>query len=126
MLESATNAVTGYFTLAAASIPFDRIPETTRKRARLSRYPELSAILIARLARHAGWRGEGLGELLLAEAISTSYRATADVGAAFILVDSADQSASDFYERFGFTALDDSRRLFMPMATVKDLVRPSR
>lgn len=127
MIHAATGDVVGYFTLAAAAIPFDSISEADRKRWRISRYPELSAVLLARLARDQQWKGKGLGPLLLAEALRTAHAATAHVGAAFIVVDAADQHAAEFYLDFGFITLDDAeRKLFMRMSDVGRLVRLSR
>jgi GNAT superfamily N-acetyltransferase len=124
LIESSTGDAVGYFTLAAAAIPFDSISEADRKRWRLSRYPGLSAILLAKLARDKRWKGKGLGGILLAEALRTAHAATAHIGAAFVIVDAADQHATEFYLEFGFTGLDDAdHRLFMRMADVERLVK---
>ncbi|MDO8501250.1 MAG: hypothetical protein Q7S20_05370 [Gemmatimonadaceae bacterium] len=51
LVQAESRGVIGYYTVAATSIPLNRIPDTDRKRARLLRYPVLSATLLARLAR---------------------------------------------------------------------------
>ena len=102
MVDIETESLVGYFTLAAASIPFDLVPEVERKRARLSRYPELSAVLLARLARDIDWRGKAIGELLLIEALRMTSAAADSVGVAFLIVDAIDQQAAEFYLDFGF------------------------
>lgn len=125
MVDIETESLVGYFTLAAASIPFDLVPEVERKRARLSRYPELSAVLLARLARDIDWRGKGIGELLLIEALRMTSAAADSVGVAFLIVDAIDQQAAEFYLDFGFQSFDDSnRKLFMAMATMKEIIKP--
>ena len=88
----------------------------------MSRYPALSATLIARLARHEVWRGSGIGELLLVDALRRAWDQTASVGAAFVIVDAINEAAADFYRRYSFIPFeDDDRTLFLPMIEVARL-----
>ena len=122
LTQAGSNAIVGYYTLAAASIPFERVPEALRERARMSRYPALSATLIAPLARHEVWRGSGIGELLLVDALRRAWDQTASVGAAFVIVDAINEAAADFYRRYSFIPFeDDDRTLFLPMIEVARL-----
>lgn len=124
LVESESASIVGYYTLAAGSVSFEAIPESLRRKTKLSRYPTLSSILLARLARHGEWHGQGIGELLITDALERCWRTTADIGAAFVVVDAIDARASDFYRGFGFILLNDSdRRLSIPMTTVADLFR---
>ena len=122
LIDSDSESIAGYYTLAAASIGYEDIPEALRRKSKLSRYPQLSAVLLARLARHQDWRAQGVGSVLLADALERSWRSTSHIGAAFVLVDATDQRATEFYASFGFIPLEDSpRRLFLPMTTVAQL-----
>ncbi len=122
LLLDSPSEIVGYYTLCAASIPFDRIPRAlTRK---LTRYPTHPATLLARLARDGRWRGKGIGELLVVDAIRRAYTQTAHAGSTFIIVDALNAEALAFYRDFGFTPFQDTpSELFMPMSTVEQLVR---
>ncbi len=120
LLNESPTEIIGYYTLSAASIPFDRIPRSVTKK--LTRYPTHPATLLARLARDVRWRGKGMGELLLVDAIRRAYTQTAHVGSAFIIVDALTDSALAFYQAFGFTPFGDTPgQLFMPMTIVEHL-----
>lgn len=122
LVEAGSPVIAGYYTLAATSIPFSRIPEAERKRARLSLYPLLSATLIARLARAGERAGQGIGSLLLVDALRRSYQQTGQVGAAFVIVDALDEEAARFYQTYGFLPFpDESRQLFLAMRTLENL-----
>lgn len=115
--------IVGYYTLTAASVPFDKVPDSVIKKAKLTRYPAVSATLLAKLARDSRWRGYGTGELLVVDALRRAYDQTAHIGAALVLVDAIDDEAAQFYETFGFTTFPEKRlELFMPMETVDQLV----
>ena len=88
-----SNAVAGYYTLSAASIPITDLPEEqTRK---LPRYPVLPAALIGRLAVDRSSQGRQLGAALLFDAIARAIHADAAVFA--LLVDAKDEAAARFY-----------------------------
>lgn len=59
--------VAGYYTLAAASVALSDLPlDVARK---LPRYPSIPAVRMGRLAVDVGFRGAGLGEALLVNAL---------------------------------------------------------
>lgn len=109
-----TGELAGYFTLAAISIPLDRLPaELIRK---LPRYPVVPAALLGRLAIASDHQGQGLGAALLADALLRISRA--DLAVFAMVVDAKDVSERAFYEHHGFTVLADSdNRLYLPIAT---------
>lgn len=122
LVRAESGAITGYYTLAAASVPLGRIPESLRKRAKMSRYSVYSATLIARLARDERWRGKGTGEILIVDALRRAFEQTAHIGAGFVLVDAVDDAAAEFYGRFGFATFpDEARQLYLAMPTVAQL-----
>jgi ribosomal protein S18 acetylase RimI-like enzyme len=122
LLLDSPSEIVGYYTLSAASIPFDRVPRALIKK--LTRYPTHPATLLARLARDARWRGKGMGELLVVDAIRRAYTQTAHVGSTFIIVDAVNDRAVKLYQSLGFTSFDDTpSQLFMPMSTVEHLFR---
>jgi hypothetical protein len=116
------NCIAGYYTLSAASIRLEKLPEEfTRK---LPRYPHLPATLLGRLARDLRFKGQGIGNLLMADALHRSYQNSSVIGSVAIITDPKDDNAADFYSEFGFKPLD-GQRLFLPMKTVADWLASS-
>lgn len=114
--------IAGYFTLSAFALLLSEVPDDVVKR--LPKYDRVPAALIGRLARDATYRGDGVGELLLVEALARAHTASERVAAHAVVVDAMDAHAASFYRRYGFQPLaDDPRRLFLPMATVAALWR---
>ena len=109
--------VIGYYTLCATALAQGEIPEAAR--ARLPRYPQVSATLVGRLAISTERQGEGLGALLLADAVRRAWASAANVGACMLVVDALHDRAATFYEAFGFVRLLDSQRLILPFRTLE-------
>lgn len=112
--DSGRDAVAGYYTISAYGIALSGLPPELQKR--LPRYPVVPSVLIGRLAVDIRYQGQGLGGLLLVDAISRA--ADLDVAVWGVVVDAIDASAASFYERFGFISLKDTpSRLVLPVAT---------
>lgn len=117
---AAPHEIAGYYTLSALSVEVDGIPESSRKR--FPRYPLVPVTLLGRLARAAAYRGQGVGEMLLIDALSRAQRASESVGSHAVVVDPIDEPARIFYETYGFLPLaGGTRRLMLPMATIRAL-----
>lgn len=99
--------VAGYYTLAATSVPMDKI-EAARAR-KLPRYPLIPAVLLGRLAVAAAHQGKGLGAAMVADALTRA--AGSDIAVHLMLVDAKDETAARFYEHLEFTRLSGGRRL---------------
>jgi ribosomal protein S18 acetylase RimI-like enzyme len=70
--------------------------------------------LIGRLARDERARGEGIGELLLADAVRRILGAGRTLAVFAIVVDAKNARASAFYQRFGFRPFPlQASRLFL-------------
>mgnify|MGYP003382043943 FL=1 len=108
--------IAGYYTLASASLLLAELPASTGKR--LPRYPTVPAVRMGRLAVDQGFKGQGLGSALLADALGRAARS--EVAAYALMVDAKDDVAASFYRHHGFIALPDSpRTLFLPLATAQ-------
>jgi ribosomal protein S18 acetylase RimI-like enzyme len=89
---------------------------------KLPRYPLVPATLIGRLAVSAAFRGRGIGELLLMDALSRCLYGSREIASAAVIVDAKDDGAVAFYRKYGFLELPKiAMRLFLPMATVEAL-----
>lgn len=112
--------VQAYYSLSAASFDKEGLPPVLAKR--LPHYP-VPAVLLGRLAVDDRNQGQGLGAHLLIDALCRIERASQTLAVHAIVVDARDDNALAFYERFGFAPFADTeRRLFLPMATVRQLV----
>jgi GNAT superfamily N-acetyltransferase len=112
--------VLGYFTLCATALSHGDVPELARKH--LPRYPLVSATLIGRLAVAKAHQGEGLGSILLVQALRKAYEGASTVGSSMIVVDAIDDSALAFYAAHGFVRLPDSMRLVLPIKSIEVLI----
>ena len=90
------------FTLALDDLPI----ALSRK---LPNYRVIPAALIGRLARHERTRGCGIGELLIADAITRVLNAAEAVAAYAIVVDAKSEHAAAIYESFGVEAFPSQR-----------------
>ncbi len=117
--------IAGYYTLSQYAIGFDAIPDQIAKK--LPKYPLVSATLLGRLAVSTEFRGQGLGETLLMDALHRSLESSKQVASAGIVVDSKDESGAAFYRKYGFIELPKiAKRLFLPMGTVEQLFRQNK
>ena len=106
--------ITGYYTLASASLLLADLPASTGKK--LPRYPTVPAVRMGRLAVDQAFKGQGLGGALLADALDRAARA--EIAAYALMVDAKDEATEAFCRHHGFIALHDSPlTLFLPMAT---------
>ena len=114
-VEIETGKLAGFYTLTSNSIPLTGIPDNLKKK--LPRYPTVPVVLIGWLGRHVDFKGRGLGDVLLFDAIKTI--ATAAVASHAIIVDAIDDAAVEFYRGYDFVNLtaDRTNRLYLPVAS---------
>lgn len=115
-VEVATGEVAGFYTIAAASILVDELPEQITKK--LPRYPMLPAVRIGRLGIGLGFQKRGLGGALLADATRRCLQSPPAIFA--LLVDAKNEAAVSFYEHHGFCRLvTQERTLFLTLKTAE-------
>ena len=113
--------IAGYYTLSPLSFCKDEIGSKVSKK--LPRYP-IPAILLGRLAVHRAYQRQGIGSVLLMDALLRVYQASEEsFGIYAIVVDAKNEEAKAFYEHFGFLSFQNRKdRLFLSIETVKMLV----
>jgi len=122
LVEVATGHIAGYYTLSSFGIDPTSLPEGEARR--IGRYALIPAIIIGRLARDLRYRGQGIGELLLVDALRRCWVLSKQMGAWAVVVDAKDDAARQFYERYGFLrTIDDADRLFLPLKTIERTLR---
>lgn len=113
--------VVGFYSLSAFTLALDELPDDLA--GRLPRYDAIPAALIGRLARDLRVRGQGVGDLLLADAVTRILGASRALAVHAILVDAKDDAATAFYAAFGFTPFPSRPdRLFLLAATAADAI----
>ncbi|HEV2469446.1 MAG TPA: GNAT family N-acetyltransferase [Candidatus Sulfotelmatobacter sp.] len=116
--------IAGYYTLSQYAINAGDLPEELVRNLRLPKYDKLPATLLGRLARSGEFKGAGLGEMLLMDALKKALDHSWSVASMAIVVDSKDERARSFYKSYGFIDLPEhASRLFIPMKTVEELLR---
>jgi ribosomal protein S18 acetylase RimI-like enzyme len=109
----ADGKIAGYYTIAATSIPLTELPSEQARR--LPRYPSLPACLVGRLAVDQRFRGQGLGGMLIVDAIARASRAEPAIFA--LVVDAKDEVALGFYQHLGLKRFASRlMTLFLPIA----------
>lgn len=105
-------SVLGFFALASAFVLADELPAELAKR-----YPrQIPVTRLGRLAIRSDLQGQGLGRLLLADAVTRARNAALSVGSAGIFVDAKSPDAARFYAGYGFVACTEQPlKLYLPM-----------
>jgi len=120
LIDKETNLLRGYYTLANNSIAQDLIPTEFQKKLPNS-YKSIPATLLGRLAIDTRFQKQGVGKLLLIDALKRSYDISQSIGSFAVVVDPIDDNAEQFYENYGFIKLPDSGKMFLPMQTIRTL-----
>ena len=107
--------VLGYYTISSSAIAFDTVPENLPRHL-------VPVALVGRLAVDNDARGQRLGETLLIHALRSAQRAAKIVGIYAVVVDAFDESAKNFFLKYGFKELADDRlHLYLPMKAIERL-----
>ena len=102
--------------MTVAEIDTEKLPKDVAKKLP-QRVP---LVLIGRLANSLATRGQGVGALLLVDALRRIVEVSNTVGVTLILVDAKDEAAASFYRHFGFVSLPDTpHRLALTVATAQ-------
>ena len=108
--------VIGFYSLSSYTLTLDDLPADLARK--LPRYDAIPAARIGRLARDERVRAQGVGELLLADAVRRILGAARSVAVFAIVVDAKDDRAAAFYRRFGFQPFPlRASRLFLLTST---------
>jgi predicted N-acetyltransferase YhbS len=122
VLPDDQNRVAGYYTLSNAGISLELVPDAIRNKMPKA-YSQLPVTLLGRLAVDQQYRNQGLGKILLIDALKRSLKISMDsIGSMAVVVHPLDDQAISFYLRFGFIMLPDSNKMFLPMSTIASAI----
>lgn len=108
--------ILGFYSLAMAAIRKDHLPALHR--TKFPSFP-LPVARLARLAVDLKFQRQGIGELLLANALTRCLHLSNEIGMVGVIVDAKNETAKKFYERFEFDPLTDSPlRLWLPISAL--------
>ena len=111
--------VCGYYAISTHRVLHEVLPPDESKG--LPRL-DLPVVLLGRLAVDRTVQRQGLGSLLLVDALRRAMLIAEHVGIRAVEVDAIDEAARSFYLTFGFRPLtDDARHLLMPMHEIRQL-----
>jgi GNAT superfamily N-acetyltransferase len=117
-VRPAEKRVLGYSTLASGAVSFENLPDKAARK--LPRHP-VPVVLLARLAVDQAAQGQGLGALLLLDALRRCLGLAGQLGIHAVEVDAIDEQAKAFYEKYGFVPLQDNPlHLYLPVTTLED------
>jgi GNAT superfamily N-acetyltransferase len=109
----------GFYSLAMSAVRKDNLP--AKYAGRFQNFP-LPVARLARLAVAVRHQRQGLGELLLADAMQRCLRLSVEIGIIGVIVDAKDERARCWYERYEFEQLPDSLlTLWLPTAAIERL-----
>jgi GNAT superfamily N-acetyltransferase len=121
ILPSIDHNIKGFYTLSNDSIPQEVLPDEIKKKMPKS-YINLPTTLLGRLAVDKKFKGQGIGALLLLDALKRSYDISSkNIGSMAVVVNPIDEEAFNFYKKYGFIELPESGRMYLSMKTISEL-----
>ncbi len=122
LCEEGDTVVLGYYALSNNSVERNNLQKDQAKGLPNIAVP---VVLLGRLAVDRSLQGQGLGSLLLLDALSRIESQAGQIGIRAVEVDAIDDSARKFYLKYGFSPLlDDRNHLFLPMQIIRKLKFP--
>jgi GNAT superfamily N-acetyltransferase len=116
-VRAGNSLVVGYYAIATHQVAYEVL---TADQAKGLPRMDVPVVLLGRLAVDRSVHGQGLGSLLLVDALRRTESLADEIGIRAVEVDAIDDAASAFYIRFGFTPLaDDPRHLYLPIQAIR-------
>jgi GNAT superfamily N-acetyltransferase len=108
--------IRGYYSLAAHSVTRENLPPDLSKKAGV--YNDIPFLLLGRLAIDKRFQGKGYGDAMMYHVLKTTKHLAESVGIIGMIVDTKDEKAAAFYQRFGFRRIEGNKnRLVLPIAS---------
>ncbi len=116
--KSEPQVIIGFFTLTLCEVLCSQLPPELAKK-----YPsKVPGVKLARLAVDKLWQRQGIGEILMIDAMKKALALSDYAGGIGLFVDALNDSAKTYYERYGFVSLvDRPREMFLPFSTIRQL-----
>ncbi|MDV2993729.1 MAG: hypothetical protein N4J56_003383 [Chroococcidiopsis sp. SAG 2025] len=111
--------IIGFFTLTLCEVRLQALPQKWAKK-----YPSLiPGVKLARLAVGKNWQRQGIGGILIVEAMQRALVVAENAGGIGLFVDAKDETAKAYYLRYGFESLDSPLQMFLPLQTIESFLK---
>lgn len=120
LIDSAQpQTIIGFFTLALCEVRTIQLPKKWTKK-----YPAtIAGVKLARLAVAKSYQRQGIGEILMLEAMKRALIIADNAGVIGLFVDAKDEAAKDYYYQYGFVSFEDNPlKMFLPLSTIRELI----
>jgi len=129
-VEPPSTKILGYYAINSHSIETGELPDKLRKRA--PRHDQIGAAYISMMGTDAKVQKQGLGSVLLADALKRIASIADEIGIFAVVLDVLDDGNAEaiekrqsFYERFGFIPFpSQALRMFLPVQTIRKGLEP--
>ncbi len=120
LIDSPSTDIIAYYTLSSYTLDINNLNEAFAKG--LPRYPLLPAILLGRLAVDSNRQGQGLGGIILIDAMKRALKTTEQVASVAVVVEAIDENAVAFYQKYGFQQFKEYPfKLYLPVKAIEEL-----
>lgn len=119
-LKENSQKIKSFYTLSNANLPLDAVPITIRRKLPKS-FRAVSVVLLKRLAVDQQDQKEGLGKMMLLEALKRSSETSKTIGSFAVVVHPKNKEAENFFSQYGFIKLWGSSKMFIAMKTIRQL-----
>jgi predicted N-acetyltransferase YhbS len=112
------STIIGYYSLSSHSVSREHLPLEYK----LGGYGDIPFLLLGRLVVDTRFQKQGYGDALIMDAFHRIRQLAEQVGIFGMIVDAKDETASTFYEGFGFIRLStNQQRLVLPLSVMDEL-----
>ncbi|MCY7337088.1 MAG: GNAT family N-acetyltransferase [Chamaesiphon sp.] len=116
--QDLSQSIIGFFTLTICEVRREKLPGSIAKK-----YPsQVPGVKLARLAVARQWQRQGIGEILMVEAMQRALLVADTAGGIGLFVDAKDEVAHSYYARYGFITLEDNPlEMFLSLSLLRTL-----
>ncbi|MGB3637910.1 MAG: GNAT family N-acetyltransferase [Rivularia sp. (in: cyanobacteria)] len=111
--------IMSFFTLTLCEVRVEKLPSNFAKK-----YPsKVPGVKLARLAVNELYQRQGIGEIMMIEAMQRALIIAENAGGIGLFVDAKDEAAKTYYSRYGFVSLEDALlEMFLPLSTILQML----